>query len=74
MEAEGEDWDPIKIALAPSSPSTPVIHYWPFQGGTFIVVHFIYCIVVFHFLSWLYTQLRAPYSPEIYIIYLRKFW
>ena len=44
MEAEDEGWDPVKLA------STPPSHYWPFQDGTFIVVLFANCYVVFHFL------------------------
>ena len=52
---------PRKASLSPS-----VIHYWPFQGGTFIVLLFVACYVVFNFLlfffsftsyvSWLYIQ------------------
>ena len=34
MEAEGEGWGPVKLACH------PVMYYWPFQGGTFIMVHF----------------------------------
>ena len=44
MGAEGEGRDPVKLALATIPPPprhhTPVIYYWPFQGGTFIVVLF----------------------------------
>ena len=48
MEAKDEVWDPVKLVKAPL-PSSPVIHYWPFQGGTFIVVLFFHnCYVVFH--------------------------
>ena len=27
-----------------------IIHYWPFQGGSFIVILFVNCYVAFHFL------------------------
>ena len=61
MEAESEGWDPVKDSLSrpPSPPPPPhthiharprVIHYWSFRGGTFIVVLFVKCYVVFHFL------------------------
>ena len=39
MKAEGEGWDPLKLAKA----------YCLFQGGTFIVVIFVHCYVMFHF-------------------------
>ena len=60
MEAECEGWDPVKELKHP--PPTPrpqytqiharprVIHYWSFPGDTFIVVLFVKCYVVFHFL------------------------
>ena len=60
MEAEGEDWGPVKLAYdpTPSHPPIPLIHYWPFQGpfqgGSFIVVLFIYCYVMFHFLMFFF--------------------
>ena len=31
-----------------------IIHYWPFQGGTFIVVLFGNIYVVFHFLTFFF--------------------
>ena len=42
--AEGEVWDPVKLASAPTPPAPtappppqpPVIYYWPFQVDTFI--------------------------------------
>ena len=33
-----------------------VIHYWPFRGGTIIVVLFVKCYVVFHFLMFYFQQ------------------
>ena len=42
MEVESEGWDPVKLAKA------PVIYNWPFQDGTFIVVFFDNCSVLFH--------------------------
>ena len=39
----------LKASLSPL-----VIHYWPFQGDTYIVVMFINCYVVFHFLMFLF--------------------
>ena len=47
IQAEGKDWDPVKLAQAPPPPPprqhthTLVIHYGPFRtvaSGTFIVV------------------------------------
>ena len=46
MEAEGEGWDPIKAIPLPPLPH--VIYYWPYQGGTFIMVLFVKYSVVFH--------------------------
>ena len=45
MEAEGEGWDPVWASLG-----LQVEHYWPFRGDAFVVVLFINCYVVFHFL------------------------
>ena len=59
MEAEGERQDPVKLALAAPAPAPPpplpgpINHYWPFQNGTFNVVLFVNCYVVFHFLFFL---------------------
>ena len=58
MEAESEGWDPVKDSLSHPPPHTHtqiharprVIHYWSFRGGTFLVVLFVKCYVVFHFL------------------------
>ena len=49
MEAEGKGWDPVKLAEIPRpTPSLhPVINYWPFQGGIFIVVIFVKCYQCF---------------------------
>ena len=43
MEAEGEGWDPIKLAYARPHPLSP-------QGGTFIVVLFVNYYIMVHFL------------------------
>ena len=50
MEAEGEGCNPVKLDLA------PVIYYWPFQGGTFIVILFVNCYVVFYFQMFTFKQ------------------
>ena len=58
MEVEREGWDPVKDSLSPPPPPPPnthtetprVIHYWSFRGGTLLVVLFVKCYVVFHFL------------------------
>ena len=47
MEAEGEVWDPVSL-------SPLVIHYWPFQGGTFTMALFVDCYVVFRFLMFFF--------------------
>ena len=63
MEAEGKGWDPVKLALGPPPPPPPptpfsltplVIHYWSFQGSAFIVVYFVNCYVVIHFLMFFF--------------------
>ena len=50
-------WDQVKVAQfqrhphplpSPAPPHTLVIYFWPFQGGTFIVVLFFKCSVVLH--------------------------
>ena len=40
LEDDGEGWNPVKpeAALLSFPSPSPVIHYWPFRGGTFIVV------------------------------------
>ena len=51
----GESWDAVKLKPPHPLPPTPsVIHYWPFQGGTFTVVLFVNCYVVFHFLMFFF--------------------
>ena len=40
-----------------TSLSLPLIHYLPFQSGTFDVVLFANCYVVFHFLMFFFYQL-----------------
>ena len=53
---EGEGQDPVKPPPTPTPTplktqhTPPVIHYWPFRGGIFIVVLFVNCYIVFHFL------------------------
>ena len=44
MEAEGEGWDLVKLALAP----LPVMYCWPLQGCTFIVVLLVKRYVVYY--------------------------
>ena len=46
--AEGEGWDPVKLAKAPHPLLSPVIYYWRSQDGNFIVVLFVKYSVVFH--------------------------
>ena len=54
MEAEGEGWDPVKIALVPLRPSNLLLM---FQGDTGIVVLFVKCSVVFHLHMFFFKEL-----------------
>ena len=47
----GQELGSRKVSL-----SLPVIHYWSLQGGTFIVVRFVNCYVVFHFLKFSFNN------------------
>ena len=59
MEAVRDSWDPVNLSLSSPPPLPrphlpPVIHYWPFQGSTFIVLVSVNCYVVFNFLMFFY--------------------
>ena len=41
----------IQLYRLYAHPHPRLIHYWPFRGGTFSVVLFVKCCVVFHFLQ-----------------------
>ena len=59
MEAEGEGWDSMKLALVPQ-----VIHYWPFRGGTFIVVSVLQCFT-YTLRKHAYSNIQKISSPKI---------
>ena len=59
-EAEGEGWGPV-ASLSHTSTSSLLVTV---PGGTFIVVRFVKCSVVFHLQMFFFLQLCKLYSVQ----------